>query len=200
MEPLKELTQTVTELPRGGYLAQTPGGYFQFGAPPETIKDTMFLPEGVPTVFVLPEHFFNWRKGISVAELEFPIYYNFFLKKRKTILICNREQFLRFKTVFNESVFGPKELDVAQDYMEGLEVPQLKREMKFFSSTFKFSDMVGFGLFNEHNRFTYNGVTVARTAEGNFSLSKGDAHIANVPGKIEFKTIYRIGTRLHEPF
>ena len=106
MEPLKELSHVVTELPRGGYLVQTPGGYFQFGAPPETIKDTMFLPEGVPTVFVLPKHFFNWRKGISVAELEFPIYYNFFLKKRKTILICNEEQFLRFKTVFNEAVIG----------------------------------------------------------------------------------------------
>ncbi|MBV6492527.1 MAG: hypothetical protein LDLANPLL_00521 [Turneriella sp.] len=200
MEPLKELTHTVTELPRGGYLVQTPGGYFQFGAPPETIKDTMFLPEGVPVVFVLPEHFFNWRKGISVAELEFPIYYNFFLKKRKTVLICSREQFLRFKTVFNEAVFGPKNLDVSQDYVEGLEVPQLKREMQFFSDAFKFSDMVGFGLFNEHNRFTYNGITVAKNSEGNFSLSKGNEHIADIPGKIEFKTIYRIGTRLHEPF
>ena len=200
MEPLKELSHIVTELPRGGYLVQTPGGYFQFGAPPETIKDTMFLPEGVPTVFVLPKHFFNWRKGISVAELEFPIYYNFFLKKRKTILICNEEQFLRFKTVFNEAVFGPKNLDVSGDYVEGLEVPALKREMKFFSSTFKFADMVGFGIFNEKRRFTYKGVTVSQDAEDNFQVSSGNKHIADIPGKIEFKTIYRIGERLHEPF
>lgn len=200
MEPLKELSHTVTELPRGGYLVKTPGGYFQFGAPPETIKDTMFLPEGVPTVFVLPKHFFNWRKGISVAELEFPIYYNFFLKKRKTVLICNQEQFQRFKTVFNEAVFGPRNLDVAKDYLEGLDVPQLKREMTFFSSTFKFSDMVGFGLFNERGRFTYNGVTVSQDSEGNFSVTKSGEHIADIPGKIEFKTIYQIGERLHEPF
>ncbi|AFM11850.1 cAMP/cGMP-dependent 3',5'-cyclic-AMP/GMP phosphodiesterase [Turneriella parva] len=200
MEPLKELSHVVTELPRGGYLVQTPGGYFQFGAPPETIKDTMFLPEGVPTVFVLPKHFFNWRKGISVAELEFPIYYNFFLKKRKTILICNEEQFLRFKTVFNEAVFGPKDLDVSRDYVEGLEVPALKREMKFFSSTFKFADMVGFGIFNEKRRFTYKGVTVSQDADDNFQVSSGSKHIADIPGKIEFKTIYRIGERLHEPF
>ncbi len=200
MDPLKELSHTVTELPRGGYLVQTPGGYFQFGAPPETIKDTMFLPEGVPTVFVLPKHFFNWRKGISVAELEFPIYYNFFLKKRKTILICNEEQFMRFKTVFNEAVFGPKNLDVSGDYMEGLEVPALKREMKFFSSTFKFSDMVGFGIFNEKRRFTYKGVTISQDADDNFSVAAGSKHIADIPGKIEFKTVYRIGERLHEPF
>jgi CRP-like cAMP-binding protein/phosphoribosyl 1,2-cyclic phosphodiesterase len=200
MEPLKELSHVVTELPRGGYLVQTPGGYFQFGAPPETIKDTMFLPEGVPTVFVLPKHFFNWRKGISVAELEFPIYYNFFLKKRKTILICNEEQFLRFKTVFNEAVFGPKNLDVSGDYMEGLEVPALKREMKFFSSTFKFADMVGFGIFNEKRRFTYRGVTVSQDADDNFAVTSANKHIADIPGKIEFKTVYRIGERLHEPF
>jgi CRP-like cAMP-binding protein/phosphoribosyl 1,2-cyclic phosphodiesterase len=200
MEPLKELSHVVTELPRGGYLVQTPGGYFQFGAPPETIKDTMFLPEGVPTVFVLPKHFFNWRKGISVAELEFPIYYNFFLKKRKTILICNEEQFLRFKTVFNEAVFGPKNLDVSGDYIEGLEVPALKREMKFFSSTFKFADMVGFGIFNEKRRFTYRGVTVSQDADDNFAVTSANKHIADIPGKIEFKTVYRIGERLHEPF
>lgn len=200
MDPLKELSHTVTELPRGGYLVQTPGGYFQFGAPPETIKDTMFLPEGVPTVFVLPKHFFNWRKGISVAELEFPIYYNFFLKKRKTILICNNEQFVRFKTVFNEAVFGPKNLDVSNDYMAGLEVPALRQEMKFFSSTFKFSDMVGFGIFNEFGRFTHRGVTISQDLEGNFSVAHGGKHLADIPGKIEYKTIYQIGERLHEPF
>lgn len=200
MEPLKSLEKITTELPRGGYLVQTPSGYFQFGAPPETIKDTMFLPEGVPTVFVLPKQFFNWRKGISVAELEFPIYYNFFLKKRKTILICNHEQFVRFKTVFNEAVFGPKNLDVSGDYVEGLEIPELKREMKFFSSTFKFSDMVGFGLLNERGRFTYKGITLAQDEEGNFSVTQGDRAIAQIPGKIEYKTVYQIGTRLREPF
>jgi len=200
VEPLKELSHIVTELPRGGYLVQTPTGYFQFGAPPETIKDTMFLPGGVPTVFILPKQFFNWRKGISVAELEFPIYYNFFLKKKKTILICNEEQFKRFKTVFNEAVFGPRDLDVTGDYLEGLEVPALKQEMKFFSSTFKFSDMVGFGLFNERGRFTYNGVTISQDKEGNFSIFHTGSHIADIPGKIDFKTIYQIGERLHEPF
>ena len=200
VEPLKELTHKITELPRGGYLVQTPGGYFQFGAPPETIKDTMFLPEGVPTVFVLPKQFFNWRKGISVAELEFPIYYNFFLKKRKTILICTQEQFIRFKTVFNEAVFGPRNLDVSKDYLEGLEVPALKREMKFFSSTFKFSDMVGFGLFNERGRFTYKGITVSQDSEGNFAVNQGSEHLADIPGKIEYKKFYQIGSRLHEPF
>ena len=54
MLALKELKETVTELPRGGYLVQTSAGYFQLGAPPETIKDTMLLPDSVPQVFILP--------------------------------------------------------------------------------------------------------------------------------------------------
>ena len=70
-------------LPRGGYIVDTPAGYIQFGSPPETIKDSMHLPKGVPQFFVLPNRFFNWIKGISVAEIEFPIYYNFFLSCRR---------------------------------------------------------------------------------------------------------------------
>ena len=78
MEQLTELKATITELPRGGNLVQTDAGYIQFGSPPETIKDTMLLPESVPQVFVLPRKLFNPDKGISLAELEFPIYFNFF--------------------------------------------------------------------------------------------------------------------------
>ena len=61
------------DLPRGGYLVDTPSGPIQFGSPPETIKDTMVRDHGVPQVFVLPTNFFSWQKGLSVAELEFPI-------------------------------------------------------------------------------------------------------------------------------
>ena len=69
-----DLNETLIALPRGGYLVQTPAGYVQFGSPPETIKDTMKLPGGVPEIFVLPEKMFNWIKGISIAEIEFPLY------------------------------------------------------------------------------------------------------------------------------
>ena len=48
MRPLEKLTKKITQLPRGGFLVNTKAGYIQFGAPPETIKDTMSLPESVP--------------------------------------------------------------------------------------------------------------------------------------------------------
>ena len=88
MTPELKLDAKVMSLPRGGYLIETSVGSIQFGAPPETIKDTMKLEGGVPSVFVLPGEFFNWTKGISIAELEFPIYYNYFIKKKKTLVIC----------------------------------------------------------------------------------------------------------------
>ncbi len=74
----------VYKLQRGGFLVESPAGYIQFGSPPETIKDTMSLPGGVPEIFVLPTNMFSWIKGISVAEIEFPLYYNFFLRNKNT--------------------------------------------------------------------------------------------------------------------
>ncbi|HPY03835.1 MAG TPA: hypothetical protein PK419_10475, partial [Spirochaetota bacterium] len=54
------------ELKRGGVLVRTTEGNIQFGIPPETIKDTMLLPDSVPKIFVLTREMFNWIKGISV--------------------------------------------------------------------------------------------------------------------------------------
>ena len=103
-------------LDRGGYIVDTPAGYVQFGSPPETIKDSMQLPKGVPQLFVLPNRFFNWIKGISVAEVEFPIYYNFFLKKRKTYILCQKEQLQPFAAILKEAIFGPETLDLREEF------------------------------------------------------------------------------------
>ena len=111
-----EKNPCLISLPRGGYLVKTDISSIQFGSPPETIKDTMFLESGVPQVFVLPNEFFSWTKGISVAELEFPIYYNFFFRKKRTFIICSEKQFQRFKKVLRESIFGPRNLDLTNDY------------------------------------------------------------------------------------
>ncbi|MBW7858832.1 MAG: cAMP/cGMP-dependent 3',5'-cyclic-AMP/GMP phosphodiesterase, partial [Leptonema sp. (in: Bacteria)] len=93
------LTEPYTTLPRGGYLLETSVGYIQIGSPPETIKDTMMLPRSTPFIFVLPNQFFNVTKGISVAELEFPIYYNHFLRQKKTYVVCTEEQRDQFRIV-----------------------------------------------------------------------------------------------------
>ena len=104
MEPgkLEKIGSGLHKLPRGGYLAETPTGYIQFGAPPETIKDTMHLESGVPQIFVLADEMFSWIKGISVGEIEFPLYYNYFLRNRKTLIICRKNQLNRIKKAYND--------------------------------------------------------------------------------------------------
>jgi hypothetical protein len=134
LEELKSISEKVYELPRGGYLVDTPSGYLQFGSPPETIKDTMLLPGGVPEIFVLPEKMFNWLKGISIAEIEFPLYFNYFIRSKKTIIICRDYQFPKVKRVLEESLFGPESFDINDDYSDTDEenIADIKSEMEFF--------------------------------------------------------------------
>lgn len=70
-------------LSRGGLLIGTQVGNIQYSAVPETIKDTMLTDTGVPAIFVIPPEMFSPERGISLAELEFPAYFNFFLKKQR---------------------------------------------------------------------------------------------------------------------
>ena len=62
-------------------MVTTSKGPVQFGVPPETIKDSLLRPHGVPNIFVLTREFFCYERGVSFAELEFPIYFNFFVRK-----------------------------------------------------------------------------------------------------------------------
>src|SRR5271157_2778915 len=105
IKSLREIIGVITELPRGGYLVNTSAGYIQFGSPPETLKDTIFLPKGVPQIFVLPIEHFDPKHGMSVAEIEFPIYYNFFLKLKKTRIFVNPNHIENMKIVLQEAVF-----------------------------------------------------------------------------------------------
>ncbi len=191
-----------TSLPRGGYLVETDIGYIQFGSPPETIKDTMLLPGGVPKIFVLTDDMFNWIKGISIAEIEFPLYYNYFIKGEKTTIICNEQQLGRIKRVLQESIFGPKKLDLSIDYETtsgDTFIADLKQEMEYFRNNNKFSNLFEIGLLKK-GHFTYKGITIAKTEENDFQISKNKELIARVPGKMEYKPTYQIGERLPEPY
>lgn len=195
--------EAVIQLPRGGYLINTPSGPVQIGSPPETIKDTMRFPGGVPDIFILPDVMFSWQKGISIGEIEFPLYYNFFIRNKKTYVICNEDQFVKMKTVLQESLFGPADLDITGDYDEnsGMEVPVLKREMDFFRNNLKLSDVVAFGLFSpEKKSFTIRGITIRITENGRYEISYAGEFIAEVPCRIDYKPKYSIGERLNEPY
>ena len=202
MEPLTQLEATVTPLPRGGYLVNSPEGYIQFGSPPETIKDTMALPNSVPRIFVLPRALFDWRKGINLADLEFPIYYNFFLQQKKTQVVCTRGQAARFMKALQEALFGPKELHLEGDVVGaggGSYVPAVRSEMNYFRGSIRFRDVLELSLFEE-GQLSIGKVKISIDRNGDFEVFFGAKKTAHIPGVIPCKPMYQIGQRLPEPY
>jgi len=203
MEPMVVDEKNYITLPRGGYLVDTSEGYIQIGSPPETIKDTMFLEKKTPLIFVLPKKFFHIDKGISVAELEFPIYYNFFFRGgKKTFIICTPEQKEQLKIVLSESLMGPQELDLASEFVEGDKsygFPDIKREMAYFRSYKSMDDVVEFITFDESGFLKFGNVGIYLLSSDEFKIVDGDRTVIT-PGYIRFNFKYDIGKRLEEPF
>lgn len=189
-------------LPRGGYLVDSSIGYIQFGSPPETIKDTMKMDKSTPIIFVVPKKFFHIDKGISVAELEFPLYFNFFLRQKKTRIVCTAEEMERIKVVLEESVFGPKTLNLENEFIDGKDTdgfPDMRAELDHFIGNKKMEDMVQFEIFKEGKVSLDETIEITKDASGNFILIDGDKTIS-IPGEVDFHSKYDIGARLQEPF
>lgn len=103
----------VDRLPRGGISIETQAvGRVQFGIPPETIKDSMILGLGVPSVYIVPIERFCREMGpalgINLAEFEFPAYFNYFVRqKRCTLVVDSTEAEQDIRAVFGETLLGP---------------------------------------------------------------------------------------------
>lgn len=202
MSSKKEQHFNYISLPRGGYLVDTEAGYIQFGAPPETIKDTMTMEKGVPRVYVVMEKMFDWAKGISLAEIEFPLYYNYFIKKTKTHVLCRKNQVKRLKAVLQEALFGPKNLDLSIDYDSDCsvcKVPDIRKEMNYFRAGMKLSDVVGIHVF-EDKKCSIDEATITYDESGTFKIFHGKKLVSAVPGSFAYKPSYSIGERLPEPY
>lgn len=204
MKKIKSLTAlegAVTALPRGGYLVDSSAGYIQFGSPPETLKDTIFLPKGVPNIFVLPIEHFDPKQGMSVAEIEFPIYYNYFLKKKKTLIYVNPDHIENMRVVLTESVFGPDAVDVTAEVekTEGYHVPDILSEMRYFRGGRNLEDMVDLRPLDPAG-FSIENVRIVQKPDGSFDMTDGGKPLATVPGKISFKALYDLGATISEPF
>ncbi len=201
IKSLRELSGVITELPRGGYLVDTSAGYIQFGSPPETLKDTIFLPKSVPNIFVLPIEHFDPKHGMSVAEIEFPIYYNYFLRQKKTKIFVNPDHIENMKIVLQEAVFGPQELDIEGDVEKGenSHVPDIMSEMKYFRAGRKMEDLVDLLELNPRG-FNIDKVKIVQKPDGSFDVFDSDKFLVTVPAKISFKALYDLGKTLSEPF
>lgn len=193
----------VTPLPRGGYLVSTPEGNIQFGAPPETIKDTIPSEGSVPRIFVLPRVLFHWQKGINVADMEFPIYFNFFLKKQRVTVFCSHDQARRLVTALRQAVFGPRSLNLEHDAYPAADdafVPDISGEVAYFRRGLQLSDLLAVRRFSEEGSLTYGRVRVECTDRGLYELYIDDTLAAEIPDTVQYTPTYDIGQRLPEPF
>ena len=124
------------ELPKGGLVIRTLMGNLQYGMPPETVKDTFLIEGGVPEYYIIPSQKFDWQDGINFMEFEFPVYCNFFIKKKvKTKLICTEQTKKKIEIIFQETLLGPKDLSkFSNDFWENYKgIPQIDKELKHFA-------------------------------------------------------------------
>lgn len=111
--------KAVIDLPRGGKIIQSSAGNIQFGMPPETVKDSLILNLDVPVYYIIPTRMFDKKFCLSVAEFEFPAYFNFFVRKRRIVLICSEENEVAIRKVFTETLSGPHDLTVTLSSNKG---------------------------------------------------------------------------------
>jgi len=113
------------------YLVDLSVGPLQIGMPPDTIKDSMQQGEDVPRLFVLPADLFETGIDQTYVDVEFPVFFNFFIKKaflnreKRMILIGRQDHLDRVRVMFKESIFGPNEDEI---YVEEEIDPQRKAE------------------------------------------------------------------------
>ena len=111
-------------------------GNIQYGMPPETIKDTVKIEGGVSEYYIIPKDRFDWKDGINFMEFEFPVYYNFFIKKKlKTKIICDHKTMNDVKAIFQETLLGPRDFSrFHRDFWEGYKaVPDMPKELAHFA-------------------------------------------------------------------
>jgi CRP-like cAMP-binding protein len=182
-------------LPRGGLYVKTSHGPVQFGMPPETIKDSMAFGLTVPTVYVVPHHLFHRRRGLNVAESEFPAYFNFFiLKRRIRLIVDDAAAEARIRSVFQESLFGPLVLPQDAEFDEAYprEIrPDFEREGGHFrkgvdGKRLDVDTLVDFQRFDAHGRVDLgNGVEVQTQPDGSYAVLENGLELARAPAEVE---------------
>lgn len=192
----------ITTLPRGGLRVETKAGPVQFGLPPETIKDSMVLGLKVPTHFVIPKVRFDRRTGINVAEFEFPAYYNFFLLRRRVNLITTPDGEVRARNVFQETLFGPENIDTSSEYADTVPEhvrPDLTKECAFFrKNPFDPENLLQTDTLLDFTHFDDEGIATIEGEDGQaqiqidgdeYAILEDGVEVCRVPGNVELPTL-----------
>lgn len=171
---------SVKHLPRGGVVVSWDDLWFQLGAYPETIKDTMGSNRGVPDLYLLPDQLFDVRNGVTAAELEFPLYYNFYMKERRLRFVCRQDQLRPMLRVLKEAIFGPSPLVYDGEFPQGALTPgypDLAAEMRYYKHDLSLRDMIEPIVFDEEGQAEVDGVRLTRLGRNRFEVEReGESH------------------------
>jgi len=165
----------LVRLPRGGAVVATSAGPVQLGCPPETIKDVLAQRLEVPSVIVLPATWFSKSRGLTVAEVEFPVYYNYFVLGRRVTFVCTAEGSARLEAILRESLFGPEAADPL-DYEPSVP-PRMRADLVAEARWFRrkggdpddpirLEEVVGFAIYDERGVAELPGGVRVETCAG----------------------------------
>ena len=181
-------------LPRGGTYVPTSAGAVQVGIPPETIKDVMAQKLALPELYVVPRKLFDQKRGLSVAEFEFPAYYSFFLLKRKAkLLVESADVEARIRAIFQETLFGPVGVPDDSEFAAGIPLdarPDFHGEAEYFRNVpgrgrLEVSDLVEFLHFDDRGVARFGeSVTIERSGDV-YAIHDGAECIARVAAEVE---------------
>ena len=130
------LSGPIVRLNKGGLHVITRLGSIQYGIPPESIKDSMIQGMPVPEYYIISREKFDIHDGISLIEFEFPVYYNFFIRKeKKTKIICDSKTESQIRLIFQETLLGPVDMsEFDDDFVDGYDgKPDIRAEMDTFT-------------------------------------------------------------------
>lgn len=196
--------RAVIELPRGGRVIQTSIGSIQFGVPPETIKDTMVLESGVPSIFVLAKQLFDLERAVNLAELEFPVYFNFFVCRRRITVVCTATQRERVLRLIGETLFAPVPQMLYMEFLQGQHnpaLPDMARELSYFQRhpreshrNFTIDDILEFKLLEEDETgdlsVQLGDVAISLNRESEyFSLYESHRLVASIPWNLRIPLV-----------
>ncbi|OQY29159.1 MAG: hypothetical protein B6244_04800 [Candidatus Cloacimonetes bacterium 4572_55] len=186
------MDQSVVKLSRGGYIVNTSSGPIQFGIPPETIKDSILLKTGVPRIYVLPRYLFSVERALSLADIEFPIYYNFFLRRQAITVVCEEEQKDRMRNILKETLFPevPKQTvdSKFRSSEKKIEFPDFNKELEYFmhppylNRRYEWDDLIDFKIIGNGRSVKIGNVTIDLEKERNqFQIYDSNEKIAEIP-------------------
>jgi hypothetical protein len=94
----------------------------------------------IPSYFVVTKEMFDRTTGTSLAEFEFPAYFNFFVMKKAVTIITPWQWEDAIKKIFTETLLGPSEKHQykKEDYKEGTpedSMPNWKGEGEYVRAT-----------------------------------------------------------------